>query len=746
MKKIYLLMMFALLGMVANAAEVVTTSTFKSGLKGDYPAGQVIPSDQLTWTVDKAIYIDWDTNNGKGVQFGSKSSPAKDVTLQTAETFANVRKIEAYLSVATDGNASVSAFVGETQMGVTTDFSNKDLKVYTFEGGPVSGNISFVLNSNVKKALYVQKVVIHSEEVDPTQVATPTFSVEAGEIYPDTEIAINCATEGATIKYTLDEDPTVFDYSTPLVFTEIGKTVTVTAWAEAEGLDASEKAVVTYNVVEKPATIEFTKVEDLSLLSTNDRVIIVCEDYNNAMSTTVSSNKIEPAEVSIANGVINLPVNSTAAIFSVTSLGENTFTFSNGSNYLYAKDGGTDLKYSSTMTSFVASNNENGILLTIAGTDSRSVLYNGTKFGYYAKSNIGGSYYVVSLYKEIVDENQVAAPTFSLTSGTYEGTQSLTLDCETEGATIYYTMNGGEPQTYADAIELTEGNEYAFVAWAEKDGMTKSSEVTANYTIVAPLVANSIAEFLTLGAEYADREITLNCDLTVTYQGSTKEGNTTRDLYVQDKDGKGLLIFNFDNPQLKKGDVISGVKGKYDFYNGVPELIEPVLGEVKETVEVAPVSVDASQLTVDNVNDYVVINNVELSKVNGANATLNDETATLALYNKYNACTYPEQLNKKYFVTGIVSVYKDAVQIYPLEITVDTESGVNDAVANEFKAVAVANGIEVNVAEAGLVSVYNAAGQLVANVNVAEGATTINVAGGFYIVKAGNNVAKVLVK
>lgn len=344
-----------------------------------------------------------------------------------------------------------------------------------------------------------------------------------------------------------------------------------------------------------------------------------------------------------------------------------------------------------------------------------------------------------------VDPNQVVAPTFSLTSGTYEGTQSLTMDCATEGATIYYTVNGGEAQTYADAIELAEG-EYAFVAWAEKDGMTKSSEVKANYTIVAPLVANSIAEFLALGAENTDRVITLNCDLTVTYQGSTSDGNTTRDLYVQDATGKGLLIYEYNNPEFNVGDVISGVKGKYDFYNGVPELIKPVLGEVKETVEVTPVSVDASQVTVDNVNDYVVINNVELSEVNGANATLNDETATLALYNKYNACTYPEDLTKKYFVTGIVSVFKGNVQIYVLEITDDTESSVNDAVANEFKAVAVANGIEVNVAEAGLVSVYNAAGQLVANVNVAEGATTINVAGGFYIVKAGNNVAKVLVK
>lgn len=703
MKKFYLLMMFALLGMVANAAEV--TFDFKMLDAQNHSSSQI--------TVDGVTFL------------GEKGTNPNTA----ARCWSDGLRIY-------DGNKITFSVEG----------SNVITKI-TFSSGisEWQGSSASVVFDNLKKQT-IESITVVYEEVAATKVSTPIFSVEAGEIYPDTEIAIDCATEGATIKYTLDEDPTVFDYSTPLVFTEIGKTVTVTAWAEAEGLDASEKAVVTYNVVEKPATIEFTKVEDLSLLSTNDRVIIVCEDYNNAMSTTVSSNKIEPAEVSIDNGVVNLPVNSTAAIFSVTSLGENTFTFSNGANYLYSTGSKkTDLNYgTSDRIDFTASNSENGILLTI-GTDTRSVLFNGSVFGYYATSNIGSGYYVVSLYKEVVDENQVATPIFSLTSGTYEGTQSLTLDCETEGATIYYTMNGGEPQTYADAIELTEGK-YAFVAWAEKDGMTKSLEVTANYTIVAPLVANSIAEFLTLGAEYADREITLNCDLTVTYQGSTKEGNTTRDLYVQDKDGKGLLIFNFDNPQLKKGDVISGVKGKYDFYNGVPELIEPVLGEVKETVEVAPVSVDASQLTVDNVNEYVVVNNVELSEINGADATLNDETATLALYNKYNACTYPEELNKKYFVTGIVSVYNNAVQIYPLEITVDTESSVNDAVANEFKAVAVANGIEVNVAEAGLVSVYNAAGQLVANVNVAEGATTINVAGGFYIVKAGNNVAKVLVK
>ena len=745
MKKFYLLMMFALLGMVANAAEVTINfaEIYGASTISDI-SNESKTKDGFTFTFAKGNAQNPPAyNKAKEIRlYGGKSSTVIDGNTMTVSTEAGrvITKI-----VLTAGSSATWGELTSNIGSVTEDSSNA---IWTGEGS----SVTFTANRNSSDLSESTQnryasITITYEEVVITQVATPTFSVESGEIYPDTEIAINCATEGAKIKYRLDEDPTVLDYSAPLMFTEIGKTVTVTAWAEAEGLEASEQAVATYNVVEKPATIEFTKVEDLSLLSTDDRVIIVCEDYNNAMSTTVSSNKIEPAEVSIDNGVINLPVNSTAAIFSVTSLGENTFTFSNGANYLYSTGSKkTDLNYgTSDRIDFTASNSENGILLTI-GTDTRSVLFNGSVFGYYATSNIGSGYYVVSLYKEVVDENQVATPIFSLTSGTYEGTQSLTLNCETEGATIYYTVNGGETQTYAnDAIELTEG-EYAFVAWAEKVGMTKSLEVTANYKIVAPLVANSIAEFLTLGAENTDREITLNCDLTVTYQGGGNDNN--RDLYVKDAAGQGLLIFSYENPLLNNGNVIpAGLKGKLKDYNGLPELVEPVyFGEVTSGEEVAPEVFTAATITADDLSKYIALNEVTLTSLDkNKNGILTDASGDVVIRDN-GYCEYPTDLSKKYDVTAVVAIYKETIQVYPVEIVEHTSSSVNDAVANEFKAVAVANGIEVNVAEAGLVSVYNAAGQLVANVNVVEGATTINVAGGFYIVKAGNNVAKVLVK
>lgn len=489
----------------------------------------------------------------------------------------------------------------------------------------------------------------------------------------------------------------------------------------------------------------FQKVTDVAQLAAGDKVVIVNEEFSTIMGDQDTKFR-QKLDVAISGNEIVDPQG--AAVFTIGKNADGTFTFNDGSGYLYC----------SAKNSLYTGEHANinwKITINAGTTTVFNTAYSGGKYEIMYNSNTNQERFAcysstqnnITLYKEAgeVDPNQVVAPTFSLTSGTYEGTQSLTMDCATEGATIYYTVNGGDTQTYADAIELAEG-EYAFVAWAEKDGMTKSSEVTANYTIVTPLVANSIAEFLTLGAANTDREITLNCDLTVTYQGGGNDNN--RDLYVKDAAGKGLLIFSYENPLLNNGNIIpAGLKGKLQDYNGLPELVDPSnFGEVSSGDEVSPEVFTAATITTDDLSKYIALNEVTLTSLDkNKNGTLTDASGDVVIRDN-GYCEYPTDLSKKYDVTAVVAIYKETIQVYPVEIVEHTSSSVNDAVANEFKAVAVANGIEVNVAEAGLVSVYNVAGQLVANVNVAEGATTINVAAGFYIVKAGNNVAKVLVK
>lgn len=692
MKKFYLLMMFALLGMVANAAEVTFVFS-QMGFTDKQDVTTITSNDgSVVLTFDKGS----NNNTPKYYDNGTSIRVYGGSTMTVASTNGqNITNIAFELSgndiVASTGSYSTSTWTGS------------------------ASEVTFTTSGTSGHTKYVSLTVTLGEVVEPTQVAAPTFSVAEGSYVDAQSIALYCATADASIFYTINNGAETA-YEAPIELSENGEYV-IKAWAKKEGLKDSEVVTKTYTI-----NIFDGLIEDFDFV-------------------TIGQTNGYPTDVNTAEGGTPTFTSGIVTVSTIQTGNTPNRFWSDWKEYRMYK--GATLTFSVPASYAIVKIELTPTNSPVEGEGYVNGVWNGEQSS--VSLNITGSAKFTDfvVYYKQVAADQVLAPTFSLTSGTYEGTQSLALNCETEGATIYYTVNGGETQTYAnDAIELTEG-EYAFVAWAEKDGMTKSSEVTANYTIVAPLVANSIAEFLALGAENTDRVITLNCDLTVLFQGG---GEGTRDLYVKDATGKGLFIYEYNNPQFNKGDVIDGVKGKYKDFNGTIEMVSPVYGVVKETVEVAPVSVDASQLTVDNVNEYVVVNNVELSEVNGADATLNDETATLALYNKYNACTYPKDLNKKYFVTGIVSVFNNEVQIYPLEITIDTESGVNDAVANEFKAVAVANGIEVNVAEAGLVSVYNAAGQLVANVNVAEGATTINVAGGFYIVKAGNNVAKVLVK
>lgn len=468
MKKFYLLMMFALLGMVANAAEVKSTFT-------SYKNSEFITDEKLvTWDIEPVInYISYEGGQtSRGIQFGSSKKPAGDFKFFSKETFSNVTKIE--VSMASTANAIVSAFVGETQMGEQLEFNSSSKTLYTFQGSSVmNGNISFEING--EKAVYIKEIIIYLEE-NQTQVATPTFSVESGEIYPDTEISINCATEGATIKYFLDEDITTeYVYSEPLTF-DIGTTVTITAWAEAEGLEASEQAVATYNVVEKPEGTDFVKVTDLSQLEDGDKVIIACESKN----TILAAPDMDGGEPKDFRGYVEFGLSES---------------------------------------------------FTLPGTSGASILTLGIENGQY--TFFDGTYYLEGGNKKLSSINEKA----------------------------YWNIN-----------------------------------VSAEETVISMIVS---------GTEYK-------------------------------------LQYNASSPRF---------------------------------------------------------------------------------------CCYSSKQMP-------VSIYREP----------NGSSSVNDAVANEFKAVAVANGIEVNVAEAGLVSVYNAAGQLVANVNVAEGATTINVAGGFYIVKAGNNVAKVLVK
>ncbi len=82
--------------------------------------------------------------------------------------------------------------------------------------------------------------------------------------------------------------------------------------------------------------------------------------------------------------------------------------------------------------------------------------------------------------------SNVATPTFSPAAGRYETAQTVSITCETTGATIYYTLDGTNPTTsstpYTSALTISETT--TVKALAVKDG-EQSAVATAKYTIGA---------------------------------------------------------------------------------------------------------------------------------------------------------------------------------------------------------------------------------------------------------------------
>lgn len=96
-------------------------------------------------------------------------------------------------------------------------------------------------------------------------------------------------------------------------------------------------------------------------------------------------------------------------------------------------------------------------------------------------------------------------------------------------------------------------------------------------------------------------------------------------------------------------------------------------------------------------------------------------------------------------VCAVKGGYKSASRQYTFTITGSTSS-VSSMSAEGVKVFAAEGGVEVVAEEAAEVAVYTVAGQLVRQARVAEGSTLVNVAPGFYVVRANGTATKVIVR
>ena len=338
----------------------------------------------------------------------------------------------------------------------------------------------------------------------------------------------------------------------------------------------------------------------------------------------------------------------------------------------------------------------------------------------FVMTRTNGNVYLPSIAITYEDGTSCGVPTFSVEEGTYSEAQAIKLTAGEGGEVVYYTINDGPEQQYIDEpIKLEEDGTYKISAYtAATETLGKSATVTKTYVINFPLEVPYIlcqnAAWLTEGTKiiFVGKNATTGGAFGMAAQNGTKYRE--QDIVTLSGDEKSLI---------SKGDKVRVFTVEKSGNDIAFKDIEGYLSadNTKNSIQTKKTIGSDSYWTVSVAADGV--------------ATVASKTATTYKCIMYNAGNTPR-------FSAYKADFDGAVYIYLLGST----SSVSSMSAEGVKVFAAEGGVKVVADEAADVAVYTVAGQLVRQARVAEGSTLVNVAPGFYVVRANGTATKVIVR
>lgn len=490
-------------------------------------------------------------------------------------------------------------------------------------------------------------------------------------------------------------------------------------------------ATPTFNLT---AEATYTDVQDLVITSTTEGAQIEYTITGDKLTTPITGTEASPATIHLtANDIYLVSAKATKAgleasvqadlMFTIAKkMNKPTFNLTEGAVYGEAKVleitsdkvgaqieytviGGGNISITKTEASPVkVTLNQNGDYTVEAfalGMDD------------YAKSDAAGLNFRIEL--------AAGVPTFSVEEGTFTEAQTITLTPGEGGEKVFYTINDGTEQQYIEPIKLEEEGIYKIAAYtAATETLAKSATVTKTYVISLPLEEPYIlcedAAWLTEGAKviFVGKNLTKGGTFGMASQGSN------------DYRGQGVVTLSEDGNFLN--DKEAEVRVFSVERSGAKMAFKDVEGYLY--TDNAKNSIKTKKTIADDCYWTVSIGTDNVASVVSSSLTKNTDYRNI----KYNASSDRfAAYNDK---------YEGKVYIYLLGKT----SSVSSMSAEGVKVFAAEGGVKVVAAEATDVAVYTVAGQLVRQARVAEGSTLVNVAPGFYVVRANGTATKVIVR
>jgi hypothetical protein len=333
----------------------------------------------------------------------------------------------------------------------------------------------------------------------PDKVAAPTFSPEPGLYTEATDVTIETATENATIMYRTSTDGGAWSdwevYTDPVsipLYTEMD----FEAYAEKDDWITSETAFANYIVTGTVATPTFTPEPGI---------------YTDTIDVAIEVSE-EPAELGIR---------------------ARRSTFSDRASIASKKDAPRMNQNRNEITIYYRTSSDSGAWSDweIYTTPINVPLDTEMDFEAYAEKDDWITSETVSA--NYIVTGSVADPTFLPEPGLYTEETDVTIETDTENATIMYrSSTDGSAWTdwevYTDPITVSLDTEMDYEAYAEKDDWITSETVSANY-----IVTGSVADpnFLPEPGLYTEEtDVTIETDTedaTVMYRTSTDGGAWT---------------------------------------------------------------------------------------------------------------------------------------------------------------------------------------------------------------------------
>jgi len=271
----------------------------------------------------------------------------------------------------------------------------------------------------------------------------------------------------------------------------------------------------------------------------------------------------------------------------------------------------------------------------------------------------------------------VANPVFNPPAGHYPSLINVAISTTTEGAAIYYTLDGSEPSQnstlYSTPIPISSPT--ALKARGYKEGFEPSAIQTAQYGFYV-----NVMDLAELRSQAADNNTVYHIPGEVIL--SFKQSNRNQK-YVEDGSA-GILIDDTGHAittDYEIGDGISGLTGKLNPYfetlQFLPTVDPGAATSHGNDLEIPVLTI--SELTADiGINQYqsrmVQINNVSIDDASGnyttnpaENYTISDPTGSMTFRTTFFNVDYIDTPMHTGVITmrGIIAHFQDTVQITP---------------------------------------------------------------------------------